>query len=158
MVSASCIGLSESDSMLPNMKGKNNIPAMRKISLTVVLLCGICALALAAKPDLEELMRSNGKAFSAIDKGISKGRFEGLAANARMIADTAGLVARDYEPPMHKEELVAFREMAKHLAQDAALLKAELPKANAVESKKLLKTMEKTCVSCHKMFVPKKKK
>ncbi len=131
----------------------------KKILSLIIIVPALMRVAgaIAVKPDLEDLMKANGKAYSAIDKGIAKGRFDGLADQAQGIFDKAVLISHEYEPPIHQEKREKFRALAAQLAQDAQRLKAALPKANPIESKKLLKTMEKTCISCHQTFVPKKK-
>ena len=123
----------------------------------LVLLAGFC-LAAAAKPDLGDIMKANGKAFSAIEKGIAKQKFEGLGEKAQLLADQATLVAKEYEPPVNKEEIEKFRALAVQLNQQALALKDTLGKADSTESKKQLKKLEQTCISCHKAFIPKRKK
>ncbi len=116
------------------------------------------ALEGGAKPELEALMKQNGKAYTVIEKGIAKGKFEGLPEQAQGIVDRFNAIAKDYEPPILKEKTLAFHALAGQLAGQAQQLKEGLVKGDPTESKQLLKTMEKTCISCHQMFVPKKKK
>ena len=112
----------------------------------------------AGKPELEDLMKDNGKAFSVIEKGIAKGKFEGLPEKAQGIADRSRLISQDYEPPIHKEDIEKFRSLSLQLLGDAQRLKTGLVQADSAQSKKLLKELEVTCISCHKAFVPKKKR
>ena len=112
----------------------------------------------AGKPDLEDLMKDNGKAFSVIEKGIAKGKFEGLPEQAQGMIDRANAVSKDYEPPILKEKIDVFRAMSVQMAGDAQNLKDSFAKPDFAKSKQLLMTLEKTCISCHKAFVPKKKK
>ena len=112
----------------------------------------------AGKPELEDLMKDNRKAFSIIEKGIAKGKFEGLPEQAQGMIDRADLIAKDYEPPANKDQIAAFRALSLRMAENSKNLKTGLEKKDPAESKRLLKDLEKTCISCHKTFVPRKKR
>ncbi len=110
-----------------------------------------------ASDDLEDIMKANGRNYSAIEKGIKKGKFEGLPAKAQDIASSATKI-KSFEPPINKEQKGSFDALADQLQADAQELKAVLQEARTSSGLASLKQMEQTCAACHRAFIPKKKK
>lgn len=131
---------------------------MKKIQLLSCLALAVSCLAAASHHDLEELMKANGKAYTAIEKGIAKEKFDGLQDKAQHIADQAVLLSKDFEPPIKQDEIEKFRALALQLNADALSLKEILATEDAAASKTQLRQLEQTCKTCHNTFIPKKKK
>ncbi len=121
-----------------------------------MFFCAICVPAIASD-DLEDIMKLNGRNYSAIEKGIKKGKFRGLPDKAQDIAASAAHIKR-FEPPIHKEQKESFDALADQLKSDAQELKEVLSQAQAPSALASLKKMEQTCAACHRAFIPKKKK
>ena len=131
---------------------------MKKIQLLSLAALAAACLAAASHHDLEELMKANGKAYTAIEKGIAKGKFEGLRDKAQGMADRAILLSKDFAPPIKQDEIEKFRALAIQLNADALALKETLGTLDGAASKAQLKQLEQTCKACHNTFIPKKKK